>query len=70
MRAKNAKTVLPAVAMTAVSMVLTLAVVTMWLGSAMPWLVALVVGLGIDGGGWPPSPMSGASPRRATTPAR
>jgi hypothetical protein len=50
MRAKNAKTVLPAVAMTAVSMVLTLAVVTMWLGSAMPWLVALVVGLGIDGG--------------------
>ena len=50
MRAKNAKTVLPAVAMTAVSMVLTLAVVVMWLGSAMPWLVALVVGLGIDGG--------------------
>ncbi|MFJ6126973.1 protein spdB [Streptomyces griseoviridis] len=44
------KTVLPAVAMTAVSMVLTLAVVVMWLGSAMPWLVALVVGLGIDGG--------------------
>ena len=50
MRTKNAKTVLPAVAMTAVSMVLTLAVVTMWLGSAMPWLVALIVGLGIDGG--------------------
>lgn len=46
----KAKTVLPAVAMTAVSMVLTLAVVVMWLGSAMPWLVALVVGLGIDGG--------------------
>ncbi|MDI9887409.1 protein spdB [Streptomyces sp. HNM0645] len=46
----RAKTVLPAVAMTAVSMVLTLAVVVMWLGSAMPWLVALVVGLGIDGG--------------------
>ncbi|WTP58530.1 protein spdB [Streptomyces phaeochromogenes] len=46
----NAKTVLPAVAMTAVSMVLTLAVVVMWLGSAMPWPVALVVGLGIDGG--------------------
>ncbi|MEU5901426.1 protein spdB [Streptomyces venezuelae] len=44
------KTVLPAVAMTAVSMVLTLAVVMMWLGSAVPWLVALVVGLGIDGG--------------------
>ncbi|QGZ50393.1 protein spdB [Streptomyces sp. QHH-9511] len=46
----NAKTVLPAVAMTAVSMVLTLAVVAMWLGAAMPWPVALVVGLGIDGG--------------------
>lgn len=44
------KTVLPAVAMTAVSMVLTLAVVLMWLGTAMPWMVALVVGLGIDGG--------------------
>ncbi|WSN23007.1 protein spdB [Streptomyces sp. NBC_01689] len=36
--------------MTAVSMVLTLAVVMMWLGRAMPWPVALVVGLGIDGG--------------------
>ncbi|WP_141209322.1 protein spdB [Streptomyces griseorubiginosus] len=36
--------------MTAVSMVLTLAVVMMWLGTAMPWPVALVVGLGIDGG--------------------
>ncbi|MFF4765024.1 protein spdB [Streptomyces sp. NPDC001255] len=46
----KAKTVLPAVAMTAVSMVLTLAVVVMWLGRAMPWPVALVVGLGIDGG--------------------
>ncbi|WP_392965546.1 protein spdB [Streptomyces sp. LN245] len=46
----KAKTALPAVAMTAVSMVLTLAVVMMWLGSAMPWPVALVVGLGIDGG--------------------
>ncbi|MFB7247899.1 protein spdB [Streptomyces populi] len=44
------KSVLPAVAMTAVSMVLTLAVVMMWLGRAMPWPVALVVGLGIDGG--------------------
>ncbi|WP_328932598.1 MULTISPECIES: protein spdB [unclassified Streptomyces] len=50
MSTRNAKTVLPAVAMTAVSMVLTLAVVMMWLGSAMPWPVALVVGLGIDGG--------------------
>ncbi|MGW5305316.1 protein spdB [Streptomyces griseoluteus] len=46
----RAKTVLPAVAMTAVSMVLTLAVVMMWLGRAVPWPVALVVGLGIDGG--------------------
>ncbi|KRD18950.1 hypothetical protein [Streptomyces sp. Root264] len=46
----NAKTAGPAVAMTAVSMVLTLAVVVMWLGTAMPWPVALVVGLGIDGG--------------------
>ncbi|WUI23800.1 protein spdB [Streptomyces sp. NBC_00425] len=36
--------------MTAVSMVLTLGVVVMWLGTAMPWPVALVVGLGIDGG--------------------
>ncbi|MFF6785788.1 protein spdB [Streptomyces sp. NPDC012510] len=46
----SARTVLPAVAMTAVSMVLTLAVVVMWLGTAMPWQVAVVVGLGIDGG--------------------
>ncbi|WFB11782.1 protein spdB [Streptomyces sp. LX-29] len=36
--------------MTAVSMVLTLAVVLVWLGTAVPWPVALVVGLGIDGG--------------------
>ncbi|MFE2304414.1 protein spdB [Streptomyces sp. NPDC059445] len=43
-------TALPAVAVTAVSLVLTLAVVMMWLGTAMPWPVALVVGLGIDGG--------------------
>ncbi|POX65574.1 protein spdB, partial [Microbacterium sp. Ru50] len=43
-------TAAPAVAMTAVSMVLTLAVVVMWLGGSMPWPVALVVGLGIDGG--------------------
>ncbi|MFI8198869.1 protein spdB [Streptomyces sp. NPDC085942] len=50
MRSTVAKTVLPAVAMTAVSMVLTLAVVVMWLGTAMPWPIALVVGLGIDGG--------------------
>ncbi|MFG3018059.1 protein spdB [Streptomyces sp. NPDC048254] len=47
---KTLLTVLPAVAMTAVSMVLTLAVVMMWLGTAVPWYVALVVGLGIDGG--------------------
>ncbi|MBX9423532.1 MULTISPECIES: protein spdB [Streptomyces] len=36
--------------MTVVSMVLTLAVVVMWLGSSMPWPIALVVGLGLDGG--------------------
>ncbi|MBB4717850.1 hypothetical protein BJ965_007828, partial [Streptomyces luteogriseus] len=47
---RNVKTALPAVAMTAVSMVLTLAVVVMWLGGSMHWGVALVVGLGIDGG--------------------
>ncbi|MFE9890675.1 protein spdB [Streptomyces scopuliridis] len=41
---------LPAQAMTAVSMVLTVVVVVMWLGEAMPWGVALVVGLGLDGG--------------------
>ncbi|CAM5732232.1 hypothetical protein STENM223S_05580 [Streptomyces tendae] len=40
----------PAVAMTVVSMVLTLAVVVMWLGESMPRAVALVVGLGLDGG--------------------
>nr|WP_275522495.1 protein spdB [Streptomyces oceani] len=47
---KRLVTVLPAVAMTAVSMVLTLAVVLMWLGESIPWPVALVVGLGLDGG--------------------
>lgn len=47
---KQLATVGPAVAMTAVSMVLTLAVVVMWLGGHMPWGVALVVGLGLDGG--------------------
>lgn len=47
---KRNTTAAPAVAMTAVSMVLTLAVVVMWLGEAMPWAVALVVGLGLDGG--------------------
>lgn len=47
---KRSMTAGPAVAMTAVSMVLTLAVVVMWLGDSMPWAVALVVGLGIDGG--------------------
>lgn len=49
-RKRQFVTVAPAVAMTAVSMVLTLAVVVMWLGAAMPWPVALVVGLGLDGG--------------------
>jgi hypothetical protein len=47
---KRAFTAAPAVAMTVVSMVLTLAVVVMWLGESMPWAVALVVGLGLDGG--------------------
>ncbi|HEX5569600.1 MAG TPA: protein spdB [Streptomyces sp.] len=47
---KRLLTVGPAVAMTIVSMVLTLAVVVMWLGESMPWAVALVVGLGLDGG--------------------
>lgn len=46
----SAKTALPAVAMTVVSMVLTLAVVVMWLGQSMHWGVALVVGAGLDGG--------------------
>jgi len=40
----------PAVLMTAVSMVLTVVVVVMWLGQSMHWGVALVVGLGLDGG--------------------
>ncbi|NUV65002.1 protein spdB [Streptomyces sp. CAI-85] len=40
----------PAVAMTAVSMALTLAVVVLWLGGPMPWGIALVVGIGLDGG--------------------
>lgn len=43
-------TAAPAVAMTIVSMVLTLAVVVMWLGPAVGVPVALVVGLGLDGG--------------------
>ncbi|MEU3978445.1 protein spdB [Streptomyces bacillaris] len=50
MNKKQFATVLPAVAMTAVSMVLTVVVVVMWLGGSMPWGVALVVGLGLDGG--------------------
>ncbi|MFC9056365.1 MFS transporter [Streptomyces anthocyanicus] len=47
---KRLATVGPAVLMTVVSMVLTLAVVVMWLGPAVGLPVALVVGLGIDGG--------------------
>ncbi|MGA5514623.1 protein spdB [Methylobacterium sp. NPDC014790] len=47
---KRLATVAPAVAMTAVSMVLTVVVVVMWLSGSMPWGVALVVGLGLDGG--------------------
>ncbi|MEV7372423.1 protein spdB [Streptomyces sp. NPDC090301] len=47
---KQLVTAAPAVAMTMVSMVLTLAVVMLWLGTSMPWPIALVVGLGLDGG--------------------
>ncbi|MEU5164594.1 protein spdB, partial [Streptomyces sp. NPDC020875] len=47
---KPLMTAAPAVAMTAVSMVLTLAVIVMWLGDSMHWGVALVVGIGLDGG--------------------
>ncbi|ROQ22693.1 hypothetical protein EDD98_7720 [Streptomyces sp. PanSC19] len=47
---KRSMTAAPAVAMTAVSMVLTVVVVVMWLGGSMHWGVALVVGLGLDGG--------------------
>nr|WP_192963172.1 protein spdB [Streptomyces silaceus] len=47
---KRSMTAAPAVAMTAVSMVLTVVVIVMWLGEAMHWGVALVVGLGLDGG--------------------
>lgn len=50
MNKKQIATMLPAAAMTVVSMVLTLAVVVMWLGASMPWGVALVVGIGLDGG--------------------
>ncbi|WP_189953768.1 protein spdB [Streptomyces roseolus] len=47
---KSMVTAAPAVGMTMVSMVLTLAVVVLWLGGSMPWPIALVVGLGLDGG--------------------
>jgi hypothetical protein len=52
---KRSMTATPAIAMTAVSMVLTLAVVVMWLaphmgGGKAGVLVAVVVGLGLDGG--------------------
>ncbi|GGQ50108.1 protein spdB [Streptomyces mutabilis] len=47
---KRFLTVGPAVLMTIVSMVLTVVVIVMWLGEAMHWGVALVVGLGLDGG--------------------
>ncbi|MFE9381557.1 protein spdB [Streptomyces sp. NPDC006855] len=49
-KAQQLKTVGPAIAMTAVSMVLTVVVVVMWLSGSMHWGVALVVGLGLDGG--------------------
>ena len=40
---------LPAMAMTVVSMALTLAVVTTWLGAVLPWPLALLIGAGLDG---------------------
>lgn len=46
---KRFLTLAPAVAMTVISMALTLAVVVMWL-DGMPTAVRLVVGLGLDGG--------------------
>lgn len=46
---KRFLTLAPAVAMTVISMALTLAVVMMWL-DGMPTAVRLVVGLGLDGG--------------------
>ncbi|MFE2210321.1 protein spdB [Streptomyces rubiginosohelvolus] len=49
-KTQQLKTVGPAIAMTAVSMVLTVVVVVMWLSGSMHWGVALVVGLGLDGG--------------------
>lgn len=47
---KRLMTVGPAVSMTGVSMVLTGAVVVLWLGTVMPWWIAAFVGLGLDGG--------------------
>lgn len=47
---KRLMTVGPAIAMTAVSMILTGAVVVLWLGTVMPWWIAAFVGLGLDGG--------------------
>ncbi|ALU98546.1 hypothetical protein [Streptomyces globisporus] len=49
-KVQQLKTSGPAIAMTAVSMVLTVVVVVMWLSDSMHWGVALVVGLGLDGG--------------------
>lgn len=40
---------MPAATMTVVSMALTLAVVTTWLGAVLPWELALLIGAGLDG---------------------
>lgn len=47
--AKLKSPTLPAVSMTVVSMALTLAVVTTWLGAVLPWALALLIGVGLDG---------------------
>lgn len=53
-RIRNARswTSLPAIAMTLISMALTLGVAYEWLGAVMPHWLALVVGLGVDGAWW------------------
>jgi hypothetical protein len=50
MNIRKLLTAAPATAMTLVSMALTMAVVVMWLGAVMPVYVAVVVGIGLDGG--------------------
>lgn len=57
----------PALAGTVASMILTIAVVTLWLGTVMnPWLAALI-GAGFDGRGSRRCPTSAGSRARATT---